>query len=248
MVLSRCSSLRELRNSSAAFLTGSVDTEVDFILNNPAGDLELPRQEKRLPRSVFTTDEVEAVLAVPNIDKPNGLRDRAILETFYSSGLRRMEIINLGLYDVDRSRGTLMVRQGKGKKDRVVPIGDRALLWIEKYLAEARPLLSDEMGDGPLFITKLGKAFHESTLTHLVTTYIKKAEMGKTGSCHSFRHSMATAMLEGGAGLRYVQAMLGHGDLSSTQIYTHVSIAQLKAVHEQTHPARMAGEDDPEGV
>ncbi|MCP4542391.1 MAG: tyrosine-type recombinase/integrase [Chloroflexi bacterium] len=196
-----------------------------------------------MPRSVFTTDEVEAVLAVPDITKPNGLRDRALLETLYSSGLRRMEIINLGLYDVDRSRGTLMVRQGKGRKDRVVPIGERALKWIEKYLAESRPLLSNEMGDGPLFVTKPGKKFHQSTLTHLITRYINKAEIGKTGSCHSFRHSMATAMLEGGAGLRYVQAMLGHGDLSSTQVYTHVSIAQLKAVHEQTHPARIGQQD-----
>lgn len=211
----------------------------NVILSNPAADLDLPRMERRLPRVILSEREVEAVLAVPNISDPLGLRDRAILETMYSTGVRRFELVGLELHDVDFDRRTLMVRQGKGKKDRVLPIGERALAWIEKYLREARPLLmcgGATAGSAPLFLTHLGESLVPEYLTHRVREYVEAAELGKRGSCHLFRHSMATLMLENGADVRFVQEMLGHANLTTTQIYTHVSIRKLQEIHAATHP------------
>ena len=214
-------------------------TKNNHILYNPASELELPRLERRLPKHVLTIRESETVLAVPNISDPLGLRDRAILETLYSTGIRRMEVVNLKLYDMDVDRGTLMVRQGKGKKDRMVPIGQRAISWIEKYITEVRPRLIIDPNDVTLFLTHLGEGFTTNRLTQMVRQYIDAADIGKRGSCHLFRHTMATLMLENGADVRFIQAMLGHAKLETTQIYTQVSIRKLKEIHEATHPAKM---------
>lgn len=211
-------------------------TRQNVLLWNPASEIELPRQEKRLPKHVLTAGEAEQVMMQPEIADPIGLRDRAILETLYSTGIRRMEVINLTV-DLDQERGTLMVRQGKGKKDRMVPIGERAVTWIGKYLDEARPKLVLPPDPGTLFVTQEGEEISPHRLTQLVRTYIRAAETGKTGSCHLFRHTCATLMLEGGADIRYIQEMLGHVELSTTQIYTQVSIRRLKAVHALTHPS-----------
>jgi len=213
----------------------------NFILYNPASDLDLPRLDKRLPRHVLTVKEAEAVLAVPDLGTSTGIRDRAILETLYSTGMRRMELMNLQVFDVDAERGTVMIRQGKGRKDRMVPIGDRAIAWIEKYRDDVRPELSTGADEGTLFLTHLGQAFMPNRLTQLVREHIQAAQIGKTGSCHLFRHTMATLMLENGADIRYIQAILGHAELSTTQVYTQVSIRQLKAIHTATHPGRMPG-------
>jgi len=207
------------------------------ILSNPASDLDLPRRERRLPRESLTPQETERVLAQPDVTKPLGLRDRAILETFYSTGLRRMELAKLSLYDLDAERGTLMVRQGKGKKDRVVPIGERAVAWIEKYREDVRPALVSGPDTGTLFLNELGESMGLDWLTLMVRRYVEKARVGKTGSCHLFRHTLATVMLEGGADVRYIQEMLGHERLDTTQVYTQVSIRALKAIHDATHPA-----------
>jgi len=207
------------------------------ILSNPASDLDLPRRERRLPRESLTPQEAERVLAQPDVTKPLGLRDRAILETFYSTGLRRMELANLGLYDLDAERGTLTIRQGKGKKDRVVPIGERAIAWIEKYRQEARPELVSGPDTKALFLNELGEPIGLDWLSILVRRYVERARVGKTGSCHLFRHTLATVMLEGGADVRYIQEMLGHERLDTTQVYTQVSIRTLKAIHNATHPA-----------
>jgi len=213
----------------------------NFILYNPASDLDLPRLDRRLPRHVLTVKEAETVLAVPDINTPTGLRDRVMLEVFYSTGMRRMELMQLQVFDVDAERGTVMIRQGKGKKDRMVPIGDRAIAWIEKYRDDVRPELATGADEGTLFLTHLGEAFTPNRLTQLVREHIQAAQIGKTGSCHLFRHTMATLMLENGADIRYIQAILGHAELSTTQVYTQVSIRQLKAIHTATHPARMPG-------
>lgn len=212
----------------------------NHILYNPAGELELPKLEQRLPKHVLTAPEAEQVLNLPDPAEPMGIRDRAIMETFYSTGIRRMELTQLSVYDIDRPRGTLTVRQGKGKKDRTVPIGDRALAWIERYTQEVRPGLL--IGDGPrdiLFLTQFGEPFTLNRMTELVGDYILAAEMGKKGACHLFRHTMATLMLENGADIRFIQEMLGHAKLSTTEIYTRVSIKKLKEVHEATHPAHL---------
>jgi integrase/recombinase XerD len=209
------------------------------ILHNPASELELPRIEHRLPKTILTVAEMELILSQPNIDDPLGLRDRALMETLYSTGMRRLELANLKLYDLDTERGTVTIRQGKGKKDRVIPIGDRAAAWIEKYIRESRPRLVVEPDDYTVFLSNAGEPFSLDHLSALVRTHVDAAEIGKRGACHMFRHSMATLMLENGADIRYIQQMLGHADLRTTQIYTQVSIRQLKQIHAATHPARL---------
>ena len=216
-------------------------------LYNPAGELEMPRLEKRLPRHVLTASEADRILSQANVTDPLGLRDRAIMETFYSTGMRRRELSTLQLYDLDIERGTIMIRQGKGKKDRMIPIGARALAWIDKYVIEVRPTLARQPDEGILFLSNQGEIFSPNRLTQMVREYVEKAELGKTGSCHLFRHTMATLMLEGGADIRFIQAMLGHAELSTTQIYTQVSIRKLKEIHSLAHPARLEKASAPPG-
>jgi integrase/recombinase XerD len=208
----------------------------NHVLYNPASDLDMPKLEKRLPRAVLNEEEVERVMIQPDLRDALGVRDRAILETFYSTGIRRMELVNLKLHHLDHLRGTLAIWEGKGKKDRVVPIGERALLWVDKYLREARPQLVMEPDEGTLFLSIEGGAFHLDHMSKLVRDYVEQANLGKIGSCHMLRHTMATLMLENGADIRFIQEMLGHSSLQSTQIYTQVSIRQLKKIHTATHP------------
>jgi integrase/recombinase XerD len=210
----------------------------NYLLFNPASELELPRLEQRLPKHVLTKSEVEQVINQPDTGEPMGVRDRAILETFYSTGMRRSELLHLSVFDIDRERGTIMIRQGKGKKDRMIPIGERAVRWIDRYQHHVRPELAIGRGNATLFLTSAGEAFTPDRLTQLVRRYVEAADTGKSGSCHLFRHTMATLMLENGADIRYIQAMLGHAELSTTQIYTQVSIRKLKEIHTATHPAK----------
>lgn len=216
----------------------------NYILFNPASDLELPRIGRRLPRTILTASEVEKVLAVCKVSTSVGIRDRAMLETLYSTGLRRQELLDLKLYDVDAERGVVLVREGKGKKDRMIPIGARALAWVEKYREDVRPEFTSGADDGTLFLTVMGTHFKPNRLAEIARYYIDEAAIGKRGACHIFRHSMATLMLENGADIRYIQAILGHAELSTTEIYTQVSIKQLKAVHTLTHPAKPVGKAD----
>jgi len=208
-----------------------------YIPHNPALDLELPRLGHHLPKHVLSVEEVERVLQQPDTLNAIGLRDRAILETLYSSGIRRGECVRLKLYDPDLQNGTMFIRQGKGKKDRVVPIGNRAIDWLKKYLLEVRPELIDEPDDMTLFLSQYGGPISHDHLSGLVHKYIEAAKIGKTGGPHLLRHTMATLMLDNGAELRFLQEILGHETIATTQIYTHVSIRQLKQVHENTHPA-----------
>jgi integrase/recombinase XerD len=154
-----------------------------------------------------------------------------------------MEIAELRLDSIDPERGTVLIRLGKGKKDRMIPIGDRAAAWVDKYISDARPLLLVPPDEGVLFLTQMGDPFTPNRLSKMVKDYVGAANLGKTGACHLFRHTMATVMLDGGADIRYIQEMLGHADLSTTQIYTRVSVRRLKEVHAKTHPgARLGGE------
>ena len=215
------------------------------ILANPAADLDLPKLHKRLPRDVPSIAEVEAILAEADPQTPAGLRDRALLETLYATGLRRMELPTTTIYDVDLNRGVLWVRHGKGKRERVVPLGDRAVAWLEKYLVESRPQLLT--GDTEtLFLTDYGEAMQPHYVADKVKRYMRFAGCTKSGSTHLLRHACATHMLEGGADIRYIQEMLGHANLQTTEIYTHVSIDKLIAVHGATHPSRLTRHRDPE--
>lgn len=210
---------------------------------NPASELEMPRPEKRLPQESLSLHEVRQLLNIPDTSDPLGLRDRAMLELFYSTGMRRSELTKLEIHDLNRQ--TLQIRQGKGHKDRVVPVGARALHWLERYLEETRPKLLLDPNQRALFVTSYGEAFNPDVISRMVSKFIKQAEIAKPGSCHILRHSCATHMLEGGADIRFIQQLLGHEKLETTAIYTHVSIEQLKAVHSKTHPAEKPPEPRP---
>ena len=188
-------------------------------------------------------EEIERLLSQPDIDTAIGLRNRAIMEVLYSTGIRRAELLDLQMQDVDGTRGLLRVNQGKGQKDRIIPIGERALRWVARYLEEARPELLRRVSDSTLFLSeRFGKRIGESTLSKCLRAYIEQAGINKPGAVHIFRHSTATLMLENGADIRHIQALLGHADLSTTQIYTQVAVTHLKDVHQKTHPANVQPE------
>lgn len=222
-------------------------TRQHHLMFNPASELELPRPEKRLPRHLLTIPEVEQVINTSDTTEPSGLglRDRAMLETLYSTGMRRGELVELHIDDVDLPRGTVLIRQGKGKKDRVVPIGERAVAWVTRYLWEVRERYVELPDDGHLFLAKHGEAMQGKQLSVIVKLAIERADLERfrtthpNAACHLFRHACATHMLEAGADIRFIQALLGHANLSTTEIYTQVSIGKLKAVHTATHPARL---------
>jgi len=210
----------------------------NHILYNPASELTLPKLPKHLPRLILSIQEVEAILREAEPSNPSGLRDRAMLETLYSTGLRRMELPGLALYDVDLTRRLVMVREGKGRRDRVVPIGERAAAWVDKYLQEARPRLL--VGDAEaLFLTDYGEPMTPEYVADRVRRYLHFAGIDKPGATHLLRHACATHMLENGADTRFIQVLLGHASIATTQIYTHVSIDKLKEIHDATHPARL---------
>ena len=209
---------------------------------NPASDLELPKAERRLPIEALSVAQVETILAVPDVADPLGIRDRALLELLYSTGIRRTETARLRLADLNREKRILWVRFGKGRKDRVVPVGHRALAWVEKYIEDVRPLLAVDPAEQSLFLTGYGEAFNEDVLGRRVHDYIVKAGIAREGiGPHLLRHTCATHMLEGGADIRFIQQLLGHEKLETTAIYTEVNIDQLQAVHARTHPAETAG-------
>ncbi len=208
----------------------------NIIPANPAADLDLPRKQARLLPKSLAIEEIDRLLALPDVCSPFGARDRALLELFYATGVRRTEMVRLELGDFDPAQRTLHVRRGKGGKSRLLPVGDRAARWLSHYLAEIRPLLAGHPGERALFLSGYGSPFSPAYLGNWVARQMKKAGIEKKGSCHLFRHSCATHMLEGGADIRYIQQMLGHARLDTTQIYTEVSIRALTEAHARSHP------------
>lgn len=216
-----------------------------LILANPAADLVLPRLEKRLPRTILSVEQVEDIVSLCDLSTLQGVRDRALLELLWSAGIRRGEVANLEIYSPDFSRKILTIVQGKGKCDRVIPVGERALGWLDRYLHHVRPEILAVPDCKALFLAMDGMAgLTANGITNAVVPYLRAAGIEK-GSCHLFRHAMATQMLENGADLRWIQAMLGHRSVESTQIYTQVSIRALQAVHAGTHPAEQREEQKP---
>lgn len=210
----------------------------NHILYNPASELVLPKPSKRLPRTLLSVADVEAILNEAEPAGAQGLRDRAMLETLYSTGLRRMELPALAIYDIDLTRRLVFVREGKGRKDRVVPLGERACAWLEKYLVEARPQLLAAPCDA-LFVSDYGEPVTPVWVADKVKRYMEFAGIRKPGATHLLRHACATHMLENGADIRYIQELLGHSNLATTEIYTHVSIEKLQQIHTATHPAKL---------
>ena len=203
---------------------------------NPAADLDLPRKQARHLPKCLSEEEIQRLLALPDVADPFGLRDRTILELFYATGIRRTEMTRLDHGDFDPTARTLLIRQGKGGKSRMLPVGERAAWWLDRYLAESRPLFSHLPSETALFLSGYGTRFTPAYLGNWVAGLMKKAGVKTPGSCHLWRHSCATAMHQGGADIRYVQEMLGHARLDTTQIYTHVNIRELTEVHARSHP------------
>lgn len=201
---------------------------------SPLANIELAKVWMRLPDTV-SKDEMNLILSQPGDDSPAALRDRAMLELLYATGLRVSELIGLTMNSINWQVGFLVV-MGKGGKERVVPVGKTAYDVVRRYLDEARSKLIKTRTTDVLFLNRFGKAFTRQGLWKIIIHYAQKAGLQKSVHPHTFRHSFATHLLEGGADLRAVQVMLGHSDISTTQIYTHVTRDRLKEIHRKYHP------------
>jgi integrase/recombinase XerD len=208
----------------------------DIITDNFFAKFELPRTGRRLPKFIPDEEEIELIINQTKTKGNIGIRDKAILEIYYASGIRRAELANLDIRHVDTKNLTITVRKGKGGYDRVVPIVQRTVDAINEYLTKVRPLLATFASGDALFLGETGKRILSSKLTDLVGEYVRRSGVATEGACHLLRHATGTHMLRNGADIRYVQEMLGHEDISSTQLYTHVVINDLQKVHKQTHP------------
>jgi integrase/recombinase XerD len=201
---------------------------------DPSLNIDAPRLPRSLPKSLTEAD-VERLLDAPDTKDALGLRDRTMLETLYASGLRVSELVTLKVSQVSQDMGVVRI-MGKGSKERLVPLGEEALSWIRRYLKESRPqILGRRMADA-LFVTNRGAGMTRQAFWHLLKRYAAQAALGKPISPHTLRHAFATHLLNHGADLRVVQLLLGHSDISTTQIYTHVARERLKQLHAKHHP------------
>ena len=201
---------------------------------DPTLKLDPPKRAPRFPKTLSEQD-VESLLAAPDTGTPMGLRDRAMLETLYATGLRVSELVALKTFEVNSNAGVVRV-MGKGSKERLVPLGEEAVDWIGRYLAGSRSILKGKRETDALFITARGAAMTRQAFWHLIRRYGKRAIPGKRLSPHVLRHAFATHLINHGADLRVVQMLLGHADISTTQIYTHVARERLKQLHAKHHP------------
>jgi len=208
----------------------------DYIVTDPGRHVAYAKQPQRLPRGVLTPAEAKKILKAPDTQTVLGYRDRTILEVLYSSGIRKTELNNLTLADVDYHDGFLRIIEGKGKKDRIVPIGRIACRYLENYIKSVRPELIIDPYNQHLFLTMRGKRFSKNALWELIKKYAKKAKLKKNVYPHTFRHSCATSMLKNRADIVTIQKLLGHASLDSTQVYTYLSVMDLKDVHKRCHP------------
>jgi integrase/recombinase XerD len=205
-----------------------------LIDTDPTLKLDAPKRSPRFPKSLSEQD-VEALLAAPNTGMPLGLRDRAMLEMLYATGLRVSELVTLKLHAINLQAGVVRVL-GKGSKERLVPLGEEAVHWIERYHKDARPALKGKREPDALFITARGAGMTREAFWHLIRRHGARAIPGKRLSPHVLRHAFATHLINHGADLRVVQMLLGHADISTTQIYTHVARERLKQLHAKHHP------------
>lgn len=206
------------------------------LLSDPAASLRQPKKRQMLPQPLLTPKEAIRLLDSIQTSTPLGLRDRAVLEVFYSTGVRNAELRALQLTDFDPDGETLTVNGGKGNKDRVVPLGPVAAAIAREYVVQARPRLALQRAVQNLFVTKNGFPLDAKSVITIVRRHLKRAGIDKPIRPHRLRHACATHMLKGGADIRHIQKLLGHASLQSTQIYTHVEIGDLKAVHRRFHP------------
>ncbi|HMN17982.1 MAG: site-specific tyrosine recombinase XerD [Ignavibacteriota bacterium] len=206
-----------------------------YIVKNPIEKVSAPKVSKKLP-GVLDVSEIEKILSIPDINDKLGLRDKAILELFYACGTRVSELINLKVNDLFLNDEVIRVL-GKGSKERLIPIGTSAINWVKEYLTKSRPLLMKKMkSENYLFLNSRSTKLSRMGVWKIIDRYVKEADIKKDVHPHTFRHSFATHLLEGGADLRAVQEMLGHADISTTQIYTHIDRDYIKQIHKQYHP------------
>jgi integrase/recombinase XerD len=228
-------STRSIARNQAALRTFFRFLLLEGILEaNPAEDLESPKTGKTLPE-VLTLREVEALLKQPDLRTPLGIRDRAMLETLYATGIRVSELIHLSIHQVNLEAGYALI-YGKGSKERIVPLGSEAIRWITHYVQGVRAVLVTERESPFLFLGRSGKGISRQRFWKSLKGYGQKSGIRKRMTPHLLRHSFASHLLEGGADLRSVQMLLGHADISTTQIYTHVTGERLKKVHQKYHP------------
>lgn len=206
-----------------------------YIIKNPIEKITAPKMSKKLP-SVLDINEIEKILSAPNVTDKLGLRDKAILELFYACGTRVSELINLKVNDLFFDDEIIRVF-GKGSKERLIPIGSSAIKWVGEYLKKCRPLLMKKSkSENNLFLNSRASKLSRMGIWKIIDRYVKEAGIERDVHPHTFRHSFATHLLEGGADLRAVQEMLGHADISTTQIYTHIDRDYIKQIHKQFHP------------
>lgn len=215
--------------------------ETNQLLCNPADRIIFPNLGTRLPKHILTIAEMKRLLETPNTGMWYGIRDRAILEVLYSTGIRRAECVNLNVYDIDYDAGCLRVNNGKGAKDRIVPVGASALTWTKEYAQKIRPRHADKQPNTrTLFLTNQGRAFTGTALGRLVGRYAKRSRLNKPVSAHTIRRSLATHMLQEGAHPQYVQRILGHATIDTIEKYVRLTGADLKKTHKNTHPREIA--------
>ena len=207
----------------------------DYIIEDPAGDIHYAKEPQKLPRSILTISEARKIMHSPDKKSVIGYRDRTILEVLYSSGIRKTELANLQVSDVDYNEGILRI-EGKGKKERVVPIGKIACRYLENYISSVREELIKDPPNNYLFLSIRGKKLSKDVVRMSIKKYARGAGIKKNVHCHTFRHTCATHMLKNKANIRIIQELLGHTCLNSTQIYTHITITDLKEVHRRCHP------------
>lgn len=211
--------------------------ETNHILINPAEYIREPLRGKRLPAIILTEEEVKKILEAPNLSTMTGIRDRAILEVFYSTGIRLEELVNLTIYDCDLQGGLLRVNKGKGAKDRVVPLGRHAVKFLKEYITHVRPHhTKNNRGVRTLFVNNTGKPLSKQIVEIMVRNYGKQAGLTKKLTPHTFRHSFATGLIKNGADITAVQKMLGHSSLKVTQVYVRVAGVEVKKTHSTSHP------------
>ena len=229
-----------LRASSQARLHSSLKRFFQYCLRehrigaDPTLRLDTPKKPPRFPKSLTEAD-VEALLAAPDVASPIGLRDRAMIELLYATGLRVSELVGLKLIEISQDMGVVRV-YGKGNKERMVPMGEEAAAWLTRYLAEGRPQLLGRAQSDTAFVTARGAGMTRQAFWYLIKKHARASIPGRPLSPHTLRHAFATHLLNHGADLRVVQMLLGHADISTTQIYTHVARERLKQLHQKHHP------------
>jgi len=201
---------------------------------DPSARIDAPKVARSIPKSL-SESEVETLLSAPDTDTPLGLRDRSMLELMYASGLRVSELVRLRIGQLNMRQGVVRIT-GKGGKERLIPLGDEALFWLERYLAEGRPVLIRGHQSDDLYVTHRGSGMTRQAFWHLIKRHARSAGISTELSPHTLRHAFATHLLNHGADLRVVQMLLGHSDLSTTQIYTHIARARLQELHTRHHP------------